>query len=137
MVAACAGMAQLKWLQVNLDCWRLRYESLLNRTGGFREGSTINDAPICPPEAFFAQLDLPVLAQRLKTEVPTLQGMRVKLQDLRGRERDMVHLGEQFPPDAEWDRLDRYREFHSLRSYHTKINLNAWQISTTGKLLRI
>ncbi|KAI0701527.1 hypothetical protein C8T65DRAFT_268822 [Cerioporus squamosus] len=100
VVAACAGTAQLRWLQINLHCSSLRF--------GFLPSRIPHVTPISPPEAFFRQLDLHALAQRLKREVPTLRGLSVRIQALRGREFDTIHLGEQFPPDTEWDKLDQH-----------------------------
>ncbi|RDX55140.1 hypothetical protein OH76DRAFT_1397515, partial [Lentinus brumalis] len=103
LVVACAGAAQLQWLQVSLDCWRLRFDY-----NGLHRDTPMEDVPISPPEVFFQKLDLHALARRLRREIPTLRAVSVRMRSLRGREPDTVHLGEPLPPDAEWDRVDQH-----------------------------
>ncbi|TFK87519.1 hypothetical protein K466DRAFT_662942 [Polyporus arcularius HHB13444] len=100
LAVACVGAAQLQWLQVSLDCWRLRFDY-----HGLSRDTPTEDAPISPAEVFFQKLNLHALVRQLRREIPTLRAVSVRMRSLRGREPDTAHLGEPFPPDAEWDRL--------------------------------
>ena len=75
----------------------------------------MDKVPISPPEAVFRQMNLDAFAHRLKNEVPTSRALSVRIQSLRGRELDTAHIGESFPSDTGWERLDQYRELLSLQ----------------------